>query len=241
MSIQKILLPVLMTTVLVACGGGGDDDGDQGNKNPVIDWSGNPGDGTGAGGDTAVGNATYKAYLRTSNVAEIGTAPQNLTVPVNAGGKNLGKVGVNYHDGYLTPTADGGYVATGGYSRALVRGLGVIQICSSNKAIALLLPPSAVPATVNELEGQTFNYYEDCKPSSVSTLTFKAGGGATLAEEGEKQDIPANQMAQLLGSRVSDAETGTTAFRAYKLEAGRYVLVEHSNSEGGRVGLWAHN
>ena len=225
-----------MTAVLAACGGGNDDDkGPEDKPQPRPDAGGNTG---GAVGGTAVANADYKVYSRTDPIAKM-DSPQSVTVPVNAAGNILGNVSIGNVSGNLTPTTGGGYMSTGSFSSVVARGPGSLQLCSGGKAIFVLVPSDAVLAKVSELEGQTFNSYEDCKQPSAR-FTFNSGGTATVTAPGENMSLSKDDVAKLTSSGMSDSE-GVTAFRSYKLKNGQYVLVEHGTAEGGYVVLWARN
>jgi len=243
MQINKFFLSVLMTGALVACGGGGDDSSD-------------PGPGTGTAPETSptVSTANYKNFVFTNLVANLGTplAP-DIVAPINAAGNINGVVTVGSLTGTLKPTADGGYVASGDFTRILTRS-GAVQVCRGinnafTKSQFVLVPPDAVAVPRSELVGKTLYIHEDCNQSLLDAkFTYNNDGSATLYEgsTGAGEAVSASAIADLFGSghtEVQDGTSQTVTFRAFKRNGQYFVVEQGAPTSGvggtGYVSLWA--
>lgn len=222
----KLLSAALLMASLVACGGSGDDESPTGEPGTPSGPSGPSGPGTGGGTapDTTV-NYTYHSR-DFAGVRQVSIDPE-----ASSGSVTLGSDTFTYQEAGGTTTASAGYSLIGG----LDDGDPGVQVCHNGMSKHVVLPVGVQPATIADLQGKTFTWYEDCKvgdgtgPDPLpSSVTIAADGSFEVITPGstDKDLGTAQDLAALLspGGLVEGAET--THLYAYKLGAQAVVVFQ---------------
>lgn len=231
---KNIVLTTLMASLLAACGGGSDDA-------PA----------TGSGSATAeIGTYTY------FSLADAPFTPRSIelkkasTTAVVTGSATLASDTASYSiatDGSLTvssPFSVVGALSTTGLEVCKPAGTAAGANNTAQtfaKSVYVILPADAVPGTIDDLKGKTFDFYEDCVKDG--SLTVDAAGVGT---SGSGDTVPASLLASVFSATgTTDVEEGATVYgkiyktatKVYFVERGVPTVPGTANNRNGYIAI----